>query len=165
MRTRLWYEMAQAKMNEQYLTLLIGHQRRVMNNFNLVVTLFSTAGIMGWKVWDKLPLVACFVIAAISLVKLVQQNIIPTDKQIERLEKASDFYFDFYLGLERIWFDFEKDRIDELEMQNRLHSLKQTERQTNQIINEAHKRINKKISQKAEIESQQFFSKAFNNQS
>ncbi len=162
MRTRLWYEMGLAKFNERYLTLLIGKQRLCLNYFNLTITVFSTGGFMGWRLWDKLPLVSCIIISSISLLKLIQQNIIPSEKQIEKLDKASDFYFNLHLELEKLWFDFENDRIDEKEMQNKFHELKQTERPINQIINELHKRENKKLAIIAEKESIQFFNKAFN---
>ena len=39
-----------------------------------------------------------------------------TQKQIEQFDKVSDFYYDFYLKLEKIWFDYEKDRITEEEV-------------------------------------------------
>ena len=109
MRTRLWYELAQAKYNDRYICLLIGRQRQILNGFNMVVAVFSTAGIMGWKFWDNLPVVACGIIAAISLIKLVQPHLIPSDKQIEKLDKVADFYFDFYLKLEALWFDHENE--------------------------------------------------------
>lgn len=162
MRNRLWYELAQAKFNDKYACLLIGHQRQSLNAFNLIITAFSTAGIMGWKLWDKLPIVACAIIATISLAKMVQPHIIPSDKQIEKLDKVADFYFDFYLKLEKIWFDYEHKRISELELQNQFHTLKQTEREINKIVNEVHKKPKRKIAIKSQNECDLFFQKAFN---
>ncbi len=162
MRTRLWYELTQAKYNDRYVCLLIGHQRQILNFFNLVITAFSTAGIMGWKLWDKLPIVACGIIATISLAKLIQPHLIPSDKQIEKLDKVADFYFDFYLQLEKLWFDHEAGRITELEMQTQFHSLKQTEREINRVVNEVHKKPNKKVATKSKSECDLFFQRAFN---
>lgn len=162
MRLRLWYEMAQAKYNETYVCNLIGRQRNLLNIFNLIVTVFSTAGIMGWKIWSDLPVIACCIIATISLAKLIQPHLIPSDKQIEKLDKVSDFYYDFYLKLEKIWFDYENDRITEVEMLEKFQSLKQTEREINRIVNEIHKSPNKKIAKTSKTECDIFFQKAFN---
>lgn len=162
MRTRLWYELAQAKYNDRYICLLIGRQRQILNGFNMVVAVFSTAGIMGWKFWDNLPVVACGIIAAISLIKLVQPHLIPSDKQIEKLDKVADFYFDFYLKLEALWFDHENELITNKIMQDKFQELKQSEREINKIINEIHKKPNKHISIKAQNECDIFFQKAFN---
>lgn len=162
MRNRLWYEMVQAKYNNQYTCLLIAYQREILNWFNIAVALFSSAGVMGWKFWDKIPIVACGIIAAISLAKLIQPHLIPSDKQIEKLDKIADFYFGFHLKIERIWFDFENNVIDESQMLTLLHELKETERNINQLVNEVHKKENKKLSKKAKIECDNFFLKAFN---
>ncbi len=162
MRSRLWYELAQAKYNEKYICLLIGFQRQILNSFNLLVTIFSAAGVMGWKVWDKLPVVACGIIAGISLLKLVQPHVIPSDKQIEKFDKVADFYFDFYLKLEALWFDCENGFLDEKSMQSQFHDLKQTEREINKIINEIHKKPNHRISREAQAATDLFFNKAFN---
>ncbi|KAF2336322.1 hypothetical protein [Flavobacterium daemonense] len=162
MRTRLWYELTQAKYNETYLCHLIARQRRLLNIFNLIVTVFSTAGIMGWKIWNNLPVISCVIIAVISLAKLIQPHLIPSDKQIEKLDKVCDFYYDFYLKLEEIWFHFENDKLSEIEMLEKFQNLKQTEREINQIINEIHKSPKKKLALLSETECHNFFKKAFN---
>ncbi|KOS07226.1 hypothetical protein AM493_15165 [Flavobacterium akiainvivens] len=162
MRARLWYELAQAKYSETYTCTLIGYQRGVLNIFNLIITVFSTAGIMGWKIWSDLPALACGIIAFISLAKLAQPHLIPSDKQIEKLNKVSDFYYDFYLKLEKIWFDYENDRIDDTELLQKFQELKQTEREINRIVNEIHKSTNKKLARKAQTECDNFFQRAFN---
>ena len=161
MRSRLWYELAQAKYNEEYTCNLIGYQWNILNFFNLVITIFSTTGIMGWKFWNNLPALACAIIALISIAKLVQPHLLPSDKQIEKLDKVSDFYYDFYLKLEKLWFDSENDRINDTELLHEFQKLKQTEREINRIVNEIHKSTNKKLAKKSQIECDNFFQRAF----
>lgn len=162
MRSRLWYELAQAKHNETYTCNLIVHHRKVLNYFNLIITIFSTAGVMGWKLWDSIPVVACFIIALISIIKLIQPHLIPSEKQIEKLDKVFDFYYDFYLKLEKIWFDNENGIINDELMLERLHDLKQTEREINRVVNEIHKSPNKKTLKISKSECDTFFINAFN---
>lgn len=162
MRLRLWYELAQAKYSAIYVCNLIGRQRSILNLFNLTITIFSTAGIMGWKFWDDLPAVSCIIIAIISLTKLIQPHLIPSDKQIEKLDKIADFYYDFYLRLEKIWFDYENNRLSDVDMLEQFQVLKQTEREINRLVNEIHKSPNKKLAKLSEIECDNFFKKAFN---
>lgn len=162
MRSRLWYELAQAKFNDRYVCLLIGHQRSIINKYNIIIATFSTAGIMGWKIWDNLPVIACGIIAIISLIKLLQPHIIPSDKQIEKLDRIADFYFNFYLQLEALWFDFDNDRITEAVLQEKFHVLKQTEREINKVVNEVHKNPKSRLVNKAQSESDIFFKNSFN---
>ena len=149
--------MTQAKHNEIYSTLLAGSYRYWLNIVNIVITTFSTAGVMGWKFWDNAPLVACMIIACISLLKLVLPYFIPSEKQIEKFDKISDFYFDFYLKLEPIWFDFENNRITEEQMQKKFYEIKRSEREINRIINEIHSKPKKGITKKTKIEADIFF--------
>ncbi|HEY1019278.1 MAG TPA: hypothetical protein VGE25_09785 [Sediminibacterium sp.] len=162
MRNRLWYELTQAKHNETYICLIVAQQRRLLNFFNVIITVFSSAGVMGWKMWDKLPVIACIIIALISLGKLIQPHVLPSEKQIEKLDKANDFYFNFYLKLEEIWFDHECERLTDYEMQRKFHNLKQTEREVNLELNQIHKKINRNIEKMTKLECDKFFLKAFN---
>ena len=61
-----------------------------------------------------------------------------------------------------MWFDYEEGRIGDAEMQAQFHALKQTERDINKIVNENHKKTNKKLAQEAERECLDFFQKSFN---
>ena len=161
-RNRLWYELTQAKHNERYLCFLIAYNRRMVNSFNICIAIFSTAGIMGWKVWEFAPIAACAIISAISIAKLIQPYIIPSEKQIEKLDKVCDFYFDQYFQFERIFFDYDSNRITEVQAQEKYMALKQSEREINKIINEVHRNVNRKQHLKAEIESLTFFKQSFN---
>ena len=162
MRDRLWNELSQAKHHEIYATLLMGYYRFWLNIINIVITTFSAAGIMGWKFWDKAPIIACVIIALISLLKLLLPFLIPSEKQINKFNKIADYYFDFYLKLEAIWFDFENDRITEEQLQNKYYELKQTEREINKVINEIHSKPIKYITKKTTEETDKFFNTNFN---
>jgi hypothetical protein len=137
MRNILWNELARAKFNEIYASLLIGHYRYWLNAINLIIVFFSTAGVMGWNIWNIVPFIACVIIAVISLLKLVMPYLIPSEKQIEKYDKIADFYCDFYLKLEYIWFSFENNRISEEEMQQQYYDLKQNEREINKLISQS----------------------------
>ena len=162
MRNRFWNEMAEAKHNEIYATLLAGSYRYWLNIVNIFITTFSAAGVMGWKFWDNAPVVACIIIAGISLLKLVFPFFIPSEKQIEKLDNVSDFYLNFYLQLEPIWFDFENDRITEEQLQKKFYEIKQSEREINKEINKIHWKSKKGITKKTKIEADIFFKNNFN---
>jgi len=162
MRDRFWYELTQAKHNEIYTTLLIGHFRYWSKIVNVVIVVFSTAGVMGWGFWEKAPIVACVIIASISLLKLIFPYFVPSEEQMEKFYKTADFYSDFYLKLESIWFDFENDRISEVQMQKEFYELKQTEREISTLTNKIHSKPVKSITNKTAKETDNFFKLNFN---
>jgi hypothetical protein len=162
MTERLWYELGQVKHNHFYCVFLLARQREQLNWFNIVVLVFSSGGMMGYQLWKEIPLVACIIVAIISLLKLISPHIIPSEKQLDKLDSVADFYFDYFNKLEQLWFDFDKDRITELELQNKFYTLKDLERETNKKVNEIVKRTIKTLATKADTETRQYLKLTYN---
>ena len=162
MRERVWYELAQAKHNHLYCMFILAHRRKVLNIFNIVILGFSSAGIMGWAFWKDFPLIACIIVSSISLLKLISPHIIPSDKQIDKLDEITDFYFYYFNRLECLWFDFNSKKIDENQLQTQFYKIKNTEKKVNKSVNEIIKSHNQKLIKKAEIESNSYLTRTFN---
>lgn len=162
MRERIWYELGQVKHNHYYCVFLLAKQRRILNYFNITILAFSSAGIMGWGVWQNTPLISCVIVAAISLLKLLSPHIVPSDKQIDKLDNVTDFYFDYFNKLEQIWLDHYNYRTTDEETQTLFYSLKDSEREINKVINEIVKSNNKNIQKRADLETRNYLSRTFN---
>jgi hypothetical protein len=160
MRTRVWNELAQIKYNEFYCIYLLARQKRILNYFNIITLIFSTAGIMGWSIWNSLPFVVCVIISFIQLLRLLQTHIIPSDKEIEKLDKVSDFYFEYFNKIEALWYS--QARLSEIEIQDRYYEIKETEKDANKILKDVIKRINNGIDKKAKSETLIFLKTNFN---
>ena len=117
---------------------------------------------MGYPIWKEIPIVACTIVAIISLLKLVSPHIIPSDKQLDKLDQVADFYFDYFNKLEQLWFDFDRDRITEIELQNKFYTLKDLEREINKKVNEMVKRPIKSLAIKADNETRQYLKLTYN---
>jgi len=116
---------------------------------------------MGWQVWNSFPIVACVIVSIISFCKLLAPHLIPSEKDIDKLDDVVDFYFDYYNSLECLWFDFEKDRITEEEMQKRFFELKNSEREVNKAINRLVKISNGSIRDRADTETLEYLQRTF----
>lgn len=162
MRERIWYELGQVKHNHYYCVFLLAKQRRILNYFNITILAFSSAGIMGWSVWQNTPLISCVIVAAISLLKLLSPHIVPSDKQIDKLDNVADFYFDYFNKLEQIWLDHYNYRTTDEETQTLFYCLKDSEREINKVINEIVKSNNKNIQKRADLETRNYLSRTFN---
>lgn len=162
MRDRIWTEIKQAKKNHFYCIFLVAHKRRWLHIFNIMMLIFSGAGVMGWKFWESLPIVACAIIAIIQLLRLIQTHIVPSEKEIEKLNYIIDFYFKYYNKLEKLWMDSEFERINELEAQEKFYELKNSEKAINKSINEVVKWVNHSISKKSETETIKYIKSIFN---
>jgi hypothetical protein len=164
MRERIWYELTQAKHHNLYCVHLLSFRRQILNIFNIIILGFSTGGIMGWAVWKDFPLASCIIIATISLFRLLQPHLIPSDKQIDKLDQVADFYFDYYNKLEPLWLDIYYSRISDTEAQAKFYKIKSTEKSINKTVTEIIKRTNKQVLKKTEFESRAYFKNNFNTQ-
>lgn len=162
MRNRIWTELTQAKHNIEFATLYSDQQRLVLRVFNIGILAFSSAGIMGWKIWQNLPLIACVVIAVLSLLKLLQPHLIMNEKQLKNLDDIHRFYADYYNQIEKLWYDFESGRLTEEQATDNFFKLKQQETDINPIIAETIRNKPKRIVNKCKLQSDQYFNQVFN---
>ncbi|HMG66232.1 MAG TPA: hypothetical protein VK588_01055 [Chitinophagaceae bacterium] len=130
---------------------------------NLVVLLFSGSGIiMGWKIWKELPLISCVIISVIQVVKIAIPHLLPSEKQIKKLEVVNDFYFTYFNEIEALWYDHYHSRILDKEAQTRFYKIKAKEKGINKQVNEVVKRVNNRINKKATMLTDQYFKQTFN---
>lgn len=163
MRDRLWDEMMQSKHNHCYCLYVLERKKNALKLFTIITLAFSGSGIMGWTFWKTLPLYSCIIISLLQLFKLLQPQLIPTDKEIEKLNKVINFYFDYFNKLEPLWYDLNNKRLTEEEVQAKFYEIKNTQREINEIVNEViKKKLNKKIYDKSVIETNSYVKRTFN---
>jgi len=165
MRNKLWDELMQCKHNHHYCLFILERKKNISKIFTITVLAFSGAGgVMGWSVWKGLPLIACIIIAILQLLKLLESQLVPTDKEIEKLSKVISFYVDYFNKLEQLWYDYDNKRITEAKAQTRFYAIKNSEKEINDVVNEVvKKKIHKKSYDKAAIETTNYVSRTFNN--
>ena len=162
MRNRIWAELTQSKHNIEFTSTYSDRQRFVLRIFNMGILAFSSAGIMGWKIWENLPLIACIVIAGISLLKLLQPHLIMNEKQLKNLDDIHRFYTDYHNRIEKLWYDFDSNRITEEQATNAFFKLKKLETNINPIIAETIRSKPKGIVKKCKKNSDEYFKQVFN---
>lgn len=162
MRNRIWAELTQSKHNIEFTSTYSDRQRFVLRIFNMGILAFSSAGIMGWKIWENLPLIACIVIAGISLLKLLQPHLIMNEKQLKNLDDIHRFYADYHNRIEKLWYDFDSNRITEEQATNAFFKLKKLETNINPIIAETIRSKPKGIVKKCKKNSDEYFKQVFN---
>ncbi len=162
MRNRIWTELTQSKHNIEFTSTYSDRQRFILRIFNMGILAFSSAGIMGWKIWENLPLIACFIIAGISLLRLLQPHLIMNEKQLKNLDDIHRFYADYYNRIEKLWYDLESNRITEEQATNAFFKLKKLETDINPIIAETIRSKPKGIVKKCKKNTDEYFKQVFN---
>ncbi len=158
---RIWKELGQAKFNDEYLCLLISHKRTLIKWYNVTILIFSGSGILGWT-FLKIPTTwACIIVAVISLLKLLEVEIIPSEKTIDKINKGIRFYTQHYLNMERVWYGYETEKVSESDSLDKLQELCISEIEMNDTINEFHSKPIKRLKRKAIILCDNYFKTTF----
>lgn len=161
MRTRIWAELEQAKFSLEFSCLYALRQRNYLRYFNTAVLVLSSGGAMSWKIWEYLPTVACVIIAAVSLFRLIQPNIIMSEKQISNLDKIHKFYAEYLNKLERLWYDLQDGVIDETVAKERFFEIKASELIIDPTIDDTLRSKPNDLVQKAQQHTQQYIDQIF----
>ncbi|MGV8093856.1 MAG: hypothetical protein AB2L24_18505 [Mangrovibacterium sp.] len=161
MRDRIWAELTQAKHNSEYSSLYLERQKKLKQYSQLIILAFSTGGIMGWPFWDKLPMIACVIISAISLLRLIQPQLIMKDEDLAKLDRINIFYCGYFVKLEKMWYEFEEMANYDSSFRNNFFELVNSESDANKLLNEIVLFHNKKLIKKAKTNSDTYFANVF----
>lgn len=159
---RIQFELNQSKHSERYCVYLLAKKRRIAQYYKIATLLFSTAGILGWSVWDKAPLILTIILAFVSLVKLISPHIIPSEKEINDIDIVRDFYVDYFNKLEFLFLDFFNYKIEDDEAQKIFYEIKNSERNINTLIDKYVKSQDKKLKIKADKDTLSYMNKLLN---
>lgn len=127
MTDKIWYEMVDIKFKETYVTKYLELQRTLKKTFNILTLLISVSGILSWKFFEKFAWIAFALIAIMQLFTLIENEIIRADKEIEEISNLRMLYTKYFNKIERLWTEFEAERITENESMDRYFNLRETD--------------------------------------
>ncbi|WP_223559567.1 hypothetical protein [Chryseobacterium lathyri] len=162
MRERIWYEMVDAKYKSIYCGIFLSRQRIINKWFNVFILAFSTSGVIGWPFWKGFPFATSIIIMIMSLVKLLGTELVPNDNTFKKAEKAIDMYCDYFNTLENLWYEFDRENINETKAMKKFYAIVSKEKDISKIVNEIIKSKKLAFQNKAEMECDNYFNNIFN---
>jgi hypothetical protein len=163
MRTRIWIELAETRFHANFLSALTRRNLLISKYVNIFFLALSTSGgIMGWGIWQSYTSVACIILAAISLFKLISPEIMPSEKRINNLHKLHDYYCQKLQELDELWMDVNSGSYTEREIFNKFSSIVQKDRGINQLVNDTILYKPKKLMAAAKQRTDLYLNKHYN---
>jgi len=136
MDERVWNEMSQAKENEIYMSLYSIRQKKLLNYYNVFITISAFLGTLSWKSFEYGPVIGSSVVVIASLLKQVQQFIIFDENKLSKLVTIQNFYAKYFNKLEALWEELCNSRISDEEAAKAFYIIKDTENEINLVVNE-----------------------------
>jgi len=164
MRTRIWSELTKVKHDIEYLRVYLIFQSGINRFINVSILIFSSAGILGWGVFQKPKYagIACAITAGISLIKLVSPYFILSDKETKKLDKYYATLVQHYDMVEKFWYDSEDGKIEQTSFTNEFYSLTKAANELNDRYSDLPIMHIWFLIRKAKINSDSYFLQTFN---
>jgi len=150
MYEKIWYEFIHYKSGDYYLVLYIDRIKLTRKIANISTLLLSTTGILSWKIWVYLPAVTSSIIALIQAFRLIENELIPADKEVEKLYKLREMYYEHSILLENLFIDFRSDEISEKEAKCSFFELREKTKEIKSFNNRTNIQISKILQNKAD---------------
>ena len=149
--------MMHTKFGDNYLALYISRQRTIRKWYSVFMLIFSTGGVFGWTIWEAIPIIACGLIAIMQLVRLVENQFILTDNDLDKIAELRNKYIRYFNKLEKLWIEFETDRLTEQQTTEQFYKLRQINADIEAADNKLHIRKIQSIVVTADSETRNYF--------
>jgi len=104
-RDIVWNELNQTKFNEFYISLLLDKKKAFKNYYLIFTLIFSTGGVLSWKVWENAPLAACALLALVQIFNLIQSKVVLGDNELNDLSLLRSNCIAKFNELEKLWVE------------------------------------------------------------
>ncbi len=158
-RDMIWPEMHHAKYGDNYLVHYIGRQKTKRKWFKIITLIFSSGGVFGWSIWQNgvFPVIACGIIALVQLISLVENQLIHTDNDLEKVAELRNKYISRFDDLEKLWLDLDADRLNEQKATLKFYQLRKNGADIESTDNKLDIQKHKSLCKIADSETRNYF--------
>ncbi|MCK0137237.1 hypothetical protein [Arenibacter sp. S6351L] len=157
---KVWYELANMKYGEVYLSKYLNFQRTLKKTFQILTLLVSFSGILSWKYFENYVWIAFALIAIVQLLLLIENQIIRSDKDIEEIGRLRMMYTKYFNKLEKLWTNYQYRRVAEIKGLDEYFEFRQSDwEEIEEIDTKLNIKRYKWLMNKTEIETNNYLNK------
>lgn len=147
-RNRIWEELKQAKVNILCLQKYTDKRRACNRYYNAFIAIVSSLGALGFSIDESIPFYTSLLVGFVSIIKSILPNFLQSETELSELDNLSDFYVQYMNSLERLWYNFDHNYVDEENTMKCFFDLKETECSKQSKLNKGVRNISKKFQEK-----------------
>ena len=156
MEDKVWYEFVHLKYGDCYLCHYMVAQRSLRKWVKILTLIFSTSGILGWTVWKQAPVISCILVSIVQLFHLVENQVILSEADINKLAELRNLYFKQCNKIEKLWLDYRASRLTEEQVTERFFKFREEAQKIEALDNKLNVKPRKKLIMKAEVETNNY---------
>jgi len=154
LRNQIWAKLCDIKYRAIYTSDCETRFSFYENAYELLIALFTTSTIVGWSVWQQLPLLWGGIVGAMQVLQVVRRFIPYFKSNKERLEASVQFEA-LYGKYKRLMNDIDYHGLSESKVEDRLEALQTAEQKIESKYRKAHCPDVQKWKDKALAETEQ----------
>lgn len=160
-RNRIFEEI---KQSEAYILGLQKYTDKMRKRNRIYQTLLacsSCIGTLGAFISLYIPAATSILATMGVMAKQIIPNLLQDEKELSELDRLMNFYINYLTTIELIWYDLEKEIVDEDEAAHRFLNLKKTEGDKPSIYNKYVYYISQKMQTEIDNESQKYVDRIY----
>lgn len=160
-RNRIWEELKQAKANILCLQKYTDKRRAKNRLYNSFIAITASAGALGYAVNEYVPFVTSITVGFVSIVKSIMPGFLQTEPELSELDGLSDFYVRYMNSIEKIWYDFDHNFVEEKETMEFFFKLKESECDKESLLNRGVRDISKKFQKEIDRDAEEYINRVY----
>jgi|SRR5690606_33335887 len=151
LRIRMWEDLYDAKKYEEFLSLYLSSRRRNKIIYDITIASISVSGAVltflqkELEILKSSALIACLLIIIVQLADKVLPGWLIGDEAINKLSEYRIKYVIYYERLDRLWCEFENEKIGYNDAFEKYFDLRQMNIELQQLDNSVLIKINEKL--------------------
>ena len=110
MRTRIWNNLANIKFKALYCRLCSKSAGFYGQIYSFLLAFTSAGSVAAWAIWKEYPSAWAIIVAVAQILHVAKPHIPVLGKETDFLAMSFDFE-KLYLQYERLWYDFDTEKI------------------------------------------------------
>ncbi len=162
-RITIWNEFLNTYYGSEYLVFYLSRQKTVRKWFKILTILFSVSGIFNATFSKTIPtIISCTAIGIVQILTSIENFIIHSDSDIEKLSELRMLYWDKSKELEKMFYLMQANKINSDEAANKYFALKDVSKKIEELDTKLNVRTYKKLKLKAEAKYKTYLKNIFN---
>lgn len=143
---KIWHDLVDSKYGDEYLILYLKRQKAIRKWFKIFTIIFSASGIFSAFQSAKIPtIVSCSLIGIVQLFTSIENFIIHSEDDLDRLSKLRLLYYDRTNRLEKLFDDLIAKKKTDEEATDVFFDLRESSKEIEDLDNKLNIRNFKKL--------------------
>jgi len=125
-RMRIWNNLANIKFKVIYASECSRFADKTGNIYSFFLSIASASSVAAWALWQRIPGLWAGIVAIAQVLHIAKPYIPFMKHDKEYLEQSFEFET-LYLGYEKLWFEYEDGRIEEMKAEEVFYKFREKE--------------------------------------